>query len=57
MVSAGGAGLGEGREGVFRDCRLHFTVEFVPPSFSHPRRSEETARFLINGFMWFLLSE
>ena len=45
-----GAGGVRGGAGVFRDCRLHFTVDFVPPSFSHPRRSEETARFLIKWF-------
>lgn len=41
---------GWGGVGGFRDCRLHFTVEFVRPSFPHPRRSEKTARFLIKWF-------
>ena len=34
----------------FRDRRLHFTVEFIRPSFPHPRRPEETARSLIKWF-------
>ena len=48
--STGGLCGGGGGVGGFRDCRLHFTVEFVRPSFPHPRRSEKTARFLIKWF-------
>lgn len=55
LCRGGGAGVG----GCVRGCLgLQAALQWDCPSqLSHPRRSEETARFLINGFVWFLLSE